>query len=60
MFIVEALLAEDELNISVVKKNRTVALHFITNQGTVLLALTPEQADKLTEKLSEGVGRDAS
>ena len=51
MFIVEWLAAEEDIEISVVNRNKTVTLHLLSSQGTLLVALDKKQADLLTEQL---------
>lgn len=51
MFIVEWLAAEEDIEISVVNRNKTVTLHLLSSQGALLVALDKKQADLLAEQL---------
>lgn len=53
MVVVEWTFAEEEADVKVNRRKKSITLHFIADQGTLIVSLSPSQAAELREKLEE-------
>ena len=56
MVIVEWTFQGEHMDTKTVHKGRSVTVHFISDKGTLIVTLTPDQAIALKEQLGGGNG----
>jgi hypothetical protein len=53
VIVVDWVFTEEDTSVKVNRRSKAVSLHFISDQGTLIVSLTPAQARCLKDKLNE-------